>query len=107
MARKFSWTNTLTRAAFLGSLAWSTYAGAAGTDHQLPEHGRIDQISQDRTSVVINDSLFQVSPYVHVWKANGAATSMYNLKTGTNISFDGVRQGEPRRYVITEIQLAR
>lgn len=107
MARKFNWTSTLAEAVFLGSLAWSTYVGAADVDRQLPESGRIDRISQNRTSVVIDDRLFQVSPYVHVWTSNGAATSIHNLKAGTTISFDGVRQGESGRYVITEIQLTR
>lgn len=104
MARKFSWS-TFAAAVFLGNLACATCVGAAGTDRQLPESGRIDRISQDRTTVVIDDRAFQLSPFVHVRTANGAATSISRLKAGMTIEFDGARQEQTGHYKITEIQL--
>lgn len=105
MVRKFNRTIALAGAIFLGSLAWSTYAGAAEPGRALPESGRIDMINPDRTSIVINDRLFLLSPYVHVWTSEGRETSLDRLKTGTTINFSRVNQGQPGRDVITEIQV--
>jgi hypothetical protein len=105
MVRKFNRTTALAGAIFLGSLAWSTYVGAAEPNRQLPETGRIDMISPDRTSMVIDDRLFQLSPYVHVWTSKGTETSLNGLKAGTTINFNRVNQGQPGRDVITEIQV--
>lgn len=69
------------------------------------EYGKIDQVSEKDSYVIVNDSRYLLAPNVKVYSASGTSAALSSLKRGTRVAFavEG-RSGDSAR-TITELKI--